>query len=155
MFQRKNQGILSEHYNKLVDRQNESNTQAGSSKNVEDQDDFITLKRADHHLEEDDTETSEHLSKRKLKAGASKKAAAAKRGQGNKLTFDEEGGAHALYELQTEEDFAREGDADKLGADFVERERQTLQQQDIKDRERVKERKREKKRKRKEAEVRK
>lgn len=154
MFGRKNQGILSEHYNKVLDRQDgESPAVAGTSGNAEE-DDFLTLKRADHALDEnDDAADSTHLSKRKLKAGSSKKAIAAQRGQGNKLTFDEEGEAHPLYELQTEEDFAKAGDAKKLGQEFVDAERAVLQQQDVVDRARAKERKRDKKRKRKEAEV--
>jgi ATP-dependent RNA helicase DDX10/DBP4 len=41
MFERKNRGVLSEHYNKLVDHTSED---SGSDE------DFITPKRADHDL---------------------------------------------------------------------------------------------------------
>jgi ATP-dependent RNA helicase DDX10/DBP4 len=41
MFERKNRGVLSEHYNKLIDHTSEA---SGSDK------DFTTLKRADHDL---------------------------------------------------------------------------------------------------------
>lgn len=154
MFGRKNQGILSDHYNKMVDRQKTSEGDGLVNHTGDVDDDFLTLKRADHALEDNnDLEASDHLSKRKLKAGTSKKAIAAQRGTGNKLTFDDEGEAHALYELQTEADFAKAGDAKKLGQEFVDAERAALERQDVIDRAAAKERKREKKRKRKEAEV--
>jgi len=139
MFQRKNQNILSEHYNKLVDRDEDK------------EDDFITLKRADHGLGADDGDES-HLSNRKLKAGQSRKKMAAAKGSGNKLVFDEEGGAHPLYEMENEEDFVAAGGAREQGQKFVEAEREVMKARDLVDKERVKERKREKKRKRKEVE---
>jgi ATP-dependent RNA helicase DDX10/DBP4 len=50
MFQRKNQNILSDHYNKLIDFE-EDNLLDGET--VNEDDDFITLRRRDHKLESD------------------------------------------------------------------------------------------------------
>lgn len=46
MFQKRNQDILSEHYNKLVDYE-------GDKLGDGDDDDFMTIGRADHALESD------------------------------------------------------------------------------------------------------
>jgi ATP-dependent RNA helicase DDX10/DBP4 len=145
MFERKNQNILSEHYTKLVDH---SEDPLGER---DEEEDFITLKRADHTLEDDGQETlpeSEALSKRKLKAAGSKKAMLKFKGVGTKLIFDEEGQAHSLYEMQDDEGF-HQGDALGAGREFAENERNRLKEADVHDKELAKEKKREKKRKRK------
>lgn len=135
-------------------------------------DDFLTLKRADHALEDDgdaygiggdDTritmeqakaDATENLSKRKLAMGQSKKALAlaGKRGIGEKLIFDEHGEAHALYELQDEEAFNKQGDAKTQAQRWAEEERERMQQADAKDKELAKEKRREKRRRQKERE---
>ena len=135
-------------------------------------DDFLTLKRADHALEDDgDTygiggddvpitmeqakaDATENLSKRKLAMGQSKKALAlaGKRGIGEKLVFDEDGEAHALYELQDEEAFKKQGDARSQAQRWEEEERERMQQADLKDKELAKEKRREKRRRQKERE---
>lgn len=158
MFQRKNQDILSEHYNKVVQRPDgQPGALLDGAVDGPGEDDFLTVKRANHALDDDeegnDENVADNISKRKLKAGTSKKAAAAQRGQGEKLTFDDEGEAHALYEMQTEEDFAKAGSAAQQSQQFLEKQRAALQEQDVGDRERQRDRKREKKRKRKEAEA--
>lgn len=134
--------------------------------------DFLTLKRADHALEDDgDTygiggdeqslsmeqakaDATENLSKRKLAMGQSKKALAlaGKRGIGEKLVFDEDGEAHALYELQDEEAFKRQGDAKTQAQRWEQEERERMQQADVKDKELAKEKRREKRRRQKERE---
>lgn len=208
MFARQNQGVLSEHYAKLVsdERQESPETDSDSSDSDEDGDsekptnldeagaaastswlgnddddsgaddgDFLTLKRQDHALDgsEDEAgkasdtppvekkddldaqhseEASYHLSKRKLLQGQSKKAmaSAGKRGAGTKLTFDDEGVPHELYELQDEAAFQQGGSAADQAKRFVEEEGEKLKQQDVEDKERVKEKRREKKRREKE-----
>ncbi|GAC94899.1 hypothetical protein PHSY_002472 [Pseudozyma hubeiensis SY62] len=135
-------------------------------------DDFLTLKRADHALEDDgdaygiggeDTpvtmeqakaDATENLSKRKLAMGQSKKALAlaGKRGIGEKLVFDEDGQAHALYELQDEEAFSKQGDAKTQAQRWADEERERMQQADVKDKELAKEKRREKRRRQKERE---
>ncbi|KAJ1017746.1 hypothetical protein NDA16_005065 [Ustilago loliicola] len=135
-------------------------------------DDFLTLKRADHALEDDidaygiggddvpitmeqaKADATENLSKRKLAMGQSKKALAlaGKRGIGEKLIFDDDGEAHALYELQDEEAFKKQGDAKTQAQRWAEEERERMQEADIKDKELAKEKRREKRRRQKERE---
>ncbi|GAC77571.1 RNA Helicase [Moesziomyces antarcticus T-34] len=139
---------------------------------ADDNDDFLTLKRADHALEDvgdayniggDDepitmeqakADATENLSKRKLAMGQSKKALAlaGKRGIGEKLIFDDEGEAHALYELQDEEAFRKQGDARTQAQRWEEEERERMQQADLKDKELAKEKRREKRQRQKERE---
>ncbi|EST08766.1 DNA/RNA helicase, DEAD/DEAH box type, N-terminal [Kalmanozyma brasiliensis GHG001] len=136
-------------------------------------DDFLTLKRADHALEDDGdaygigggddlpvsmeqakADATENLSKRKLAMGQSKKALAlaGKRGIGEKLVFDEDGEAHALYELQDEEAFNQQGDARTQAQRWELEERERMQEADVKDKELAKEKRREKRRRQKERE---
>ncbi|SNX87119.1 probable HCA4 - can suppress the U14 snoRNA rRNA processing function [Melanopsichium pennsylvanicum] len=135
-------------------------------------DDFLTLKRADHALEDDGdaygiggdvvpitmeqakADATENLSKRKLAMGQSKKALAlaGKRGIGEKLIFDKDGEAHALYELQDEDAFKKQGDAKTQAQRWEEQERERMQQADLKDKELAKEKRREKRRRQKERE---
>ncbi|KZT08099.1 DEAD-domain-containing protein [Laetiporus sulphureus 93-53] len=145
MFERKNQNILSEHYTKLVDHAADS----------EEEDDFITLKRADHELPDDPNALpqSEFASNRKLRMANSKKALAKTGPRGSKLVFDEEGNAHQLYELKTaDEVFKGVDDVKEAGRQFAEGARGKMKEADVRDREEAKEKKREKKRKRKERE---
>ncbi|GLB39922.1 putative RNA helicase [Lyophyllum shimeji] len=147
MFERKNQGILSAHYSKLVDHEP-----------ADDEDDeFITLKRADHDLPDDNNEVldTSDLSKRKLKLSKSKRAIV-KNGVAKKLVFDDDGQAHELYELADAEDLykAKGGLAGvkEEGKKFAEEERGKMKVTDIVDKQEAREKKREKKRKRKERE---
>lgn len=140
MFNRKSQTILSSHYTSLIDH----------SEATDESDDFITLKRPDHDLEETDTLPASYaLSKRKLKMGTSRKAMLASHGNPTKLVFDQEGVSHAIYELGGEEDFKKDGEAAEQQRKFVEGEREGMERADLEDKERVKEKKRERKRKRK------
>ncbi|KAH9903502.1 DEAD-domain-containing protein [Cubamyces lactineus] len=146
MFERKNQNILSEHYNKLVDHSADVNAD-------DSDDDFITLKRADHDL--DDKTTTEHdfISKRKQKMLASKKALAKIGPRGHKLVYDDEGNPHEIYEIKdASEVFKSVDEVKEAGRKFAESERGKLQQADVVDKAEAKEKKREKKRKRKERE---
>ncbi|GAA6015667.1 hypothetical protein JCM11491_007189 [Sporobolomyces phaffii] len=167
MFNRKSQTILSDHYTKLIDHSDDEGSDAGaegasgSKKKAstslvggddEDQDDFITIKRRDHDLNEAELPSSSYLSKRKLKQGQSKKAMLSTRGNPTKLVFDDEGDGHAIYELGDLDDFEKQGDAAEQQKKFVESEKLKLKEQDVKDKERQKELRREKKRKRKEIE---
>lgn len=155
MFNRKSQTILSDHYTKLIDHSDDSEDDDGTPSTSllgpsgGDGDDFITLKRKDHALEEDKMPESFHLSKRKLKMGQSKKAMLSSHGNPSKLVFDDEGAAHEIYELQGEKEFAADGDAAEQQRKFVEEERAILSKADVADKERAKEKRREKKRKRK------
>lgn len=146
MFGRKNQTILSSHYGKLVDRDEPSTL--GS--NVEDKDgdeDFFSLKRADHDLP---TDHVEHLdfSKRKIRMMKSRKALVKAGPKGTKLVFDDDGQAHAIYEFRDVKDV----DVERDGGEFMKKEIGKMQRADIDDRAVAKEKKRERKRKRKEKE---
>ncbi|BGP17610.1 hypothetical protein JCM10213_001261 [Rhodosporidiobolus nylandii] len=151
MFARKSQTILSDHYNKLIDR-DDAEAAADLLGGAEDDDDFMKISRRDHELDESALPASSFISKRKLKMGQSKKAMLSHKGNPNKLVFDDEGEGHAIYELGDEEDFAALGDAEKLRREFVEKEKEALGKQDVLDKERAKEKRREKKRKRKDVE---
>ena len=143
MFERKNQNVLSEHYSKLIDHEPMS----------DDGDDFITLKRADHGLE-DNTPTydASELSKRKVKLGRAKRTIA-KGGVSTKLVFDDEGKPHELYEMADPdawfEDKGGLAGAKEEGKKFAEGERGKMKVADVVDKEEARKKKREKKRKRK------
>lgn len=145
MFGRRNQTILSSHYSKLVEQDE------GSVLNPEDNDDsdedFFSLKRADHDLPADLAEHSD-LSKRKIRMMKSKKALAKAGPRGTKLVFDEDGRAHQVYEFRD----AKDVDVERDGAEFMEKEIGKMQRADLDDKAVAKEKKREKKRKRKERE---
>ncbi|GAA98398.1 hypothetical protein E5Q_05084 [Mixia osmundae IAM 14324] len=141
MFGRQNNNILSDHYSKVVNH--------GSDAVDESEDEFITMKRTDHGLDEDNLPESAYLSKRKIKAGQSKKAMLSKRGVPTKTTFDDEGHARADNAVQREEDFIAQGDVQELGRQFVAAERAALQTIDVDDKALAKAKRREKKRKRK------
>ncbi|KAI7896208.1 P-loop containing nucleoside triphosphate hydrolase protein [Mucor mucedo] len=154
MFGRKNQDILSEHYSKLVDFEGDKIKLEGGADD-EDDDDFLTLQRADHALEseeEDDMNEveGENISKRKLKM--SKKERAKNMPRGDKTIFDDEGVAHAMYELVDEKDFLKDGDAKSQIKAFIDEKGELMQTADKEDKETVKQKKLAKKIKRKERE---
>jgi ATP-dependent RNA helicase DDX10/DBP4 len=148
MFERKNQNILSEHYSKLIDH--EDATDDGDE-------DFITLKRANHELPNSNDlpdPDAENMSRRKLKLSKTKRMVA-KYGQlGHKLIFDDEGNPHEIYEMVDPEEFYKHGVASvkEAGRVFVEGEKGKLKDADVVDKEEAKEKKKEKKRKRKDRE---
>lgn len=167
MYRRQNQGVLSEHYNKVVEHDEEANGSSLLLGADDDQEDFITLARRQHDLPLDhddsqsmhngmstaiggDEETGmEDLSKRRLKMGMTKKGLVKLRGKGEKLIFDEEGQSHALYEM-TREDAIEDVEAERR--QFLENEGQRMRSIDVADKAAQKEARRDKKRKRKERE---
>ncbi|CCO33634.1 ATP-dependent RNA helicase dbp4 [Rhizoctonia solani AG-1 IB] len=153
MFERKNQGILSEHYAKLIDHEDND---------VDQDDDFITLKRADHDLPGDEARPTqqstllnkvdhEDISQRKLKIGQSKRAMLKYKSGGTKLVFDDEGGAHPLYEMQDDTAFQQEAGGDVIGAGklYADQVRTKMRDEDVLDKQEARDKKKEKKRKRK------
>ncbi|KAF8752178.1 DEAD protein [Rhizoctonia solani] len=106
MFERKNQGILSEHYAKLVNQEDND---------ADQDDDFITLKRANHDLPDDESRPTqqstllnkvdhEDISQRKLKIGQSKRAMLKYKSGGTKLVFDDDGEPIPLRTRMRDED---------------------------------------------------
>lgn len=143
MFERKNQDILTDHYNKLISHE-------------DDDDDVFTLARRDHELELSEDEdgkpaaiiTSEDLSKRKLKEMSTKKGQLRNRPGPQKVLFGEDGEQRDFYAagIETEKMAAAERDA------YVAAETERMKEADVVDRAVAREKKREKKRKRKERE---
>ncbi|KAH6903174.1 ATP-dependent RNA helicase dbp-4 [Coprinopsis sp. MPI-PUGE-AT-0042] len=154
MFQRKNQNVLSSHYNKLIESDGFGNNpdEGGGS-----DDEFITLKRADHELPQSllDMDPTEDLSRRKQKLSKAKKALATG-GNNSKLVFDDEGKPHELYELADGEDWMKEQGglegAMQEGKRFAMEEREKIKVADVVDKAEAREKKKERKRKRKEME---
>jgi len=154
MFERRNQNILSAHYQKLVDHTVDDDP-AGDG----DADEFITLKRANHDLPEERAGEPpdahvENLSKRKLKLGKAKRAIVKYGGLARKTVFDEDGKPHDVYEMAGAEEFYKDGleAAKEAGKKFAEGERSRMKERDVVDKQEEREKKREKKRKRKERE---
>ncbi|TDL27948.1 DEAD-domain-containing protein [Rickenella mellea] len=140
MFERKNQGILAPYRSKLVDHSDDG-----------EDDEFITLKRADHDLPSD-LPASSDLSKRKQKMGQSKRAMLKFKGAPQKLLFDDEGKPHEVYEMVDPDEAFKGKDIMEAGRHFVEGEKGRLKMADVLDKEEAKDKKKEKKRKRKERE---
>lgn len=142
MFERKNQTVLSEHYLNIT------NTQAQE----DEDDDFITMKRTDHDLNDDDLpQLTLPSSKRGERKALSKKASLSTKGNATKMVFDDEGMAHPVYELEGEEDFHKKGSAETQKQEFLDKETEFMREVDTEDKHVAKEKKQEKKRKRLEA----
>ncbi|KAL2177814.1 P-loop containing nucleoside triphosphate hydrolase protein [Thermothelomyces heterothallicus CBS 202.75] len=175
MAERQNQDVLSEHYRKLID---EGDTQAaegeGGGGGSDDEAGFLSVKRvlADDaqidaaaggggggggkdsagaepkvvKLGKSELVIDSHRREKLLK---SKKKLAKYMDKGTKLVFDDEGNAHPIYELQGEEDFAKEGPADRLRQQFVEAEAEKVKVADVEDKQIAKKRLKEKRERRK------
>lgn len=146
MFERKNQTVLSEHYLNL--------TQPNADKNGEDSDDdFMTVKRRDHVLvEEDLPDLLIPTSKRAQKKALSKKQILLSQGSSKKFVFDDEGNAKPAYEVLGEAEFAKDGDLETQLGKFIAKENELMKTADIDDKNIAKAKKLEKKRKRQEKE---
>lgn len=151
MFQRKNQNVLSTHYSKLIEHD------AFGNDGDAEEDDFITLKRADHDLPETlkALDPAQEISKRKQKLSRAKKLIATG-GSNHKLIFDDEGKPHEIYELADADDWMNDkGGAEgarQEGQRFAEEERAKIKLTDVIDKAEAREKKKEKKRKRKDQE---
>ncbi|KAJ2491491.1 ATP-dependent RNA helicase dbp4 [Coemansia sp. RSA 2050] len=159
MFARKNAGVLTDHYQRLVDH-------------VSDNDeDFITLKRADHALsdgsdyedvssEEEEPVVkiiavnpdtglpvvipnipSQEMSKRQLRRVKEK---IIKNTRNTKVIFDDDGNARSTYELMDEESFRKQGDVHTLVDEFQQRNRFIMEEIDVGDREVARQKRKEK-----------
>lgn len=162
MFERKNQDVLSSHYSKLVLDSNQ-----GDQARAGDDDDFLQVKRRlnddDLDLESKKADSSAAKvidglggdepyvvdSKRREKALQSKKKMLKFKGNPTKLVFDDDGEAHAIYELQDKGDFDQQGPAHEQRQRFVESEAARVRDADVDDKQLAKQRKREKRDRRK------
>ncbi|KAJ2745773.1 ATP-dependent RNA helicase dbp4 [Coemansia sp. BCRC 34301] len=170
MFARKNAGVLTDHYQRLVDHSGGDAMAA----NDDDDADFITLKRADHELsdnsdyedvsssEEEEEEPvvkviavnpdtgmpvvipnipSQDLSKRQLRKIKEK---IIKNTRNTKVVFDDDGNARSTYELMDEASFRKQGDVHALVDEFQQRNRSLMEEIDIGDREVARQKRKEK-----------
>ncbi|EEB07204.1 ATP-dependent RNA helicase Hca4 [Schizosaccharomyces japonicus yFS275] len=149
MFERKNQGILAEHREKLLER---SFSGAVASDSDSDED-FMRLKRVSHDLDDEKKEKPFLIdSKRKEKVATHKKTLLKYRPNPEKLVFDEEGNAVPFYAVNNEDTFLKDGAVAEQITSHLQKEREALTQADLQDKETVREKRREKKRIRKEKE---
>ncbi|KAF5391944.1 hypothetical protein D9757_001681 [Collybiopsis confluens] len=147
MFERKNHDVLSEHYSKLIERDVEH-----------DEDDFITLKRANHEII--DLPLShvklENLSKRKQKLGNARRTVLLNAPATKKIVFDDTGAGHEANPVADADAWVQEkGGLEKVveeGTKYAETERRKMKIADALDKQQAKDKKKEKKRKRKERE---
>ncbi|XBW35993.1 hypothetical protein QEN19_001568 [Hanseniaspora menglaensis] len=148
MFERKNQTVLSEHYLNLTQPSSKKNK---NEEEEEDEDDFMTVKRKNHDLvEEELPELLIPTSKRAQKKALSKKQILLNQGSSKKLVFDDEGNAKPAYQVLGEEQFAKDGDLETQLEKFITKENENMKVADIDDKEVAKAKKQEKKRKRQE-----
>ena len=163
MFQKSNQTVLSQHYNRLVEHDDVPNRKHDqlvgddSSAGEESEEEFISIKRADHDLEQDEAEEEQDeivvkaagmvddpslLTKRQQNKLKKKRLASIPKSQ--KVVFDAEGNAHAYYELEDEETF-RKSNPDAAIRERLEREAAKMSVVDVEDKAIAKEKKHEKK----------
>ncbi|KAF2401328.1 P-loop containing nucleoside triphosphate hydrolase protein [Trichodelitschia bisporula] len=172
MFERTNQDVLADHYAKLI-RDDEASSDHGEEFNGEQvpDDTFLSVKRridVDTELHSGDDvpglrpKKIVHIagakqpilvdSKRAEKRLSSKKKLLKYKDKGERLVFDDEGKAHPIYELESEEKFRGQGMPEEQRKKFVEAEREKVAKADVGDKELVRAKRREKKEKRKERE---
>ncbi|KAF2869843.1 P-loop containing nucleoside triphosphate hydrolase protein [Massariosphaeria phaeospora] len=178
MFEKQNQDVLAPHVRRLMRDDDEDNARTNNHSTGDqtaangDDDDFLTVKRrvaADSDDASDDEVGAPtaggrvvHLqgasqpliidSNRREKLLKSKKKLLKLKDKGKKLVFDDEGNPHEVYELANEADFKAKGLPEDQRQQFVQAEREVVQQADVEDKAVVKARKKEKMRKRKERE---
>ncbi|KAF7549071.1 hypothetical protein G7046_g8455 [Stylonectria norvegica] len=162
MFERTNQDVLSSHYTKLVGDDEKKGDDAD-----DDDADFMSVKRRlnDDDLDEESKNAYQSSakiiegmggdepyvvdSKRREKALKSKKKMLKFKGNPTKLVFDDDGTAHAIYELQDEDEFAQQGPVEEIRRKFVDDETARVREADVDDKQHAKDKKREKREKRK------
>ncbi|KAJ1920757.1 ATP-dependent RNA helicase dbp4 [Mycoemilia scoparia] len=166
MFQRKNDGILADHYQRLV----------AHSDSEGDEGDFLTIKRANHDLEDggdsdeadDDLEASDskanpvkviainpdtnlpvvvpnipaHLMTKKQINRAKEKII--KNTRNTKVVFDDDGNAQSPYELKDDKEFRKEGAINDLVESYTREAKSHMEEADVADRAVEKERRRQK-----------
>ncbi|KAF3924019.1 hypothetical protein ABW21_db0205223 [Orbilia brochopaga] len=129
MFERQNQNILTRHFTDMV-------RHGDDDEEVDEQDeDFLAVKGHGYGSDAEDGENKSKDgqryiqvhgkdpllidSKRREKLATSKKALLKYKGTGTKLVYDEEGEAHAIYEFEDEQEFAKAGDAEEQRGKFL------------------------------------
>jgi len=176
MFERKNQDVLADHYAKMVTSTTDDADRLDGQQSLDD--DLFSVKRripvededeAELESEEEDTLDPDVPgaksimipgakaplildSKRREKLLKSKKKLLKLKEKGTKLVFDDEGKAHAIYELADEDMFKSAGTAEEQRKRFLLEEAERVKEADMVDKAAVKDKRRAKKEKRKERE---
>ncbi|EDU40353.1 ATP-dependent RNA helicase DBP4 [Pyrenophora tritici-repentis Pt-1C-BFP] len=177
MFERKNQDVLAEHYQKLVRSGDEgapTDDFSGSGANNAADDDFMAVKRRIPADDEDEdlgdgqglqvppggrivhiAGASQPLvidSNRREKLLQSKKKLTKLMDKGKKLIYDDEGNPHEVYKLEDEEQFRAKGLPEDQRQKFIEAAREVVETADVEDKATARAKRKEKLRKRKERE---
>ena len=168
MFERKNQDILSHHYQQLL-----ADDADKDKADIDEEDGFLKVKRrleeADPSSEVDNDDAANndlnhsgptHIipsglakgsiplvidSNRKKKLLQSKKKLLKLKDKGTKFVFDDEGQARQIYELEDENQFRQRGSADMQKMKFVDAEQRKLQVADIADKQMAKDKRKKRK----------
>lgn len=171
MFERRNQNVLSGHYNKMIDGED-----TGLDAEADEDNDFFPVKRIlpvdDEDSSSDEGEAGDIAadgpkakvirgdkaividSKKREKLLTSKKQIAIKLAGTNKqIRFDEDGNPHERHTVEGLEEFNARGPAADQRAKFVEEEASKIREADVDDKQLEKQKKREKKEKRKAREL--
>ncbi|EWC45390.1 ATP-dependent RNA helicase DBP4 [Drechslerella stenobrocha 248] len=153
MFERQNQNIFTPHFTEMV-RHGDGSGDEGKDE------DFLAVKGHGYGSDAEDVDgekTSARYiqvhgkepllvdSKRREKLATTKKAMLKYKGKGTKLIFDDEGEAHAIYELEDEEAFVKAGDAEAQRGKFLAEETKRVSAADEEDKTVAKEKRRAKK----------
>ena len=158
MFERRNHGVLSDHYSKLAGATEEDETPFLTPKPPEADSSPLETNGSYHQTSTNSTaENGTELpfpidSNRRAKILKSKKALLKYKGKGTKLVFDDEGEAHPIYELEDEQKFRQRGDPGKQREKYVTDEGQRLKAVDPSDKLAMKAKRKEKMEKRKQRE---
>jgi ATP-dependent RNA helicase DDX10/DBP4 len=158
MAERVNQDVLSSHYRKIID-----------DGDADEDADFLSVKRilGEDELDEAGKAGEAALEAKTVQLGKqefivdshrrekllkSKKKMLKYMDKGQKLVFDDDGNAHAIYELQDEDEFRAQGPVDELRRQFVEQEASKVKEVDVEDKQLAKDKRKEKRAKRKDRE---
>ncbi|KAL2913185.1 ATP-dependent RNA helicase dbp4 [Polyrhizophydium stewartii] len=136
MFEKKNLTVLSEHYAKLKE-QSESDS---------DDQEFLSLKRANHDLDEDELPMAAPSKLNHRQLLKTKTKAIKERGHSTKLVFDEEGNPVLDFKLETLDEFEKKQDIASRQREYLEATTAKMREADTIDRSIERERLKEKKR---------
>ncbi|KAJ3168309.1 ATP-dependent RNA helicase dbp4 [Geranomyces variabilis] len=150
MFAKKNLTILSDHYKALKASDSDDEAEAESlvaAREPSGDDDFLTLKRADHEIDElpGAAPPAESLTHRQILKARAKELK--QRGLGTKLYFDEDGKPMPAFEMEKLSDFVKKEDLETRHKKYIDAQIKDMSEVDQVDKEvarqKLKERKKE------------
>ncbi|KAL8732524.1 MAG: hypothetical protein Q9166_002738 [cf. Caloplaca sp. 2 TL-2023] len=144
MFERRNQDILSEHYTKLIDNDENDTRKTPQQYTTNEADvdqDFLSIKRRISASPSPPLNTTNPTtiplnidSNRKRRLLTSKKQLLKYRPKAHKLVFDDQGNPHEVYEFEDEKAFRERGTAEKQREEFMGKEAERLREGEGEDR---------------------